>query len=546
MSTATFGVALARSGQDAQAKWVIARHVFGGAVRFAIVWGVVFGLFVISTVKAYAIAYPTAAERVKAAATLQSFSVILGQPVHAETLAGFTSWRVTVVIALIGAIWALLTSTAMLRGDEDNGRWELLLAGPVTKMRAAAEAMLAFGGALGVMFGLTAVVTLAAGGLPGANFTVAESLLFAVALVSGAAMFLGIGALASQLSATRGQAAMISAGVLGGAFLIRMIADGSKGLGWLRWASPFGWIEEIHPLRDPQLIALVPIVALTAGCVIAALSIAGTRDLGSSVLREGETSGRGEWLLGPATLALRLVRGTALAWIVGIAGFSFFAGYVARSAASLLSDSAAFAQVLGRLGLRQASEAYLGFTFLQLAVVLAIVAASQMASIRDEEGSARLDNLIVRPTTRTEWLVGRVAIALGVIVVAALAAGAATWAGAESQHVGVSLSTLAEAGLNAAVPAVFVVGAGVLALGLRPRAVSAVSYGIVAYSFLINLIGSLIKGQDWIRDSSLFSHMKLAPAAKPDWGEALVVIALGVAAMIVGGVLFGRRDIEYT
>ncbi len=72
------------------------------------------------------------------------------------------------------------------------------------------------------------------------------------------------------------------------------------------------------------------------------------------------------------------------------------------------------------------------------------------------------------------------------------------------------------------------------------------SYGIVAYSFLVNLVGSLIRGQDWIKDSSVFSHIKLAPAAKPDWGEASIVILIGIAAMAAGAYVFQKRDIEYT
>ena len=545
MSVAVAAGRAAPAAAPVELEGVIARHVFGSAVRWAIVWGIVFGLFVISTVVAYHTAYPTAAERVRAAATLQSFAIILGQPYHAETLAGFTVWRVTVVIALIGAVWALLTSTGLLRGDEDDGRWELLLAGPVTKLRAAAETLAAFGGSLGVMFGLTLVVTLIAGGLPGANFGVAESVLFAITLVCGAAMWLAIGSLASQLAATRGQAMTIGGGILAVSFLIRMIADASRGLGWMRWLSPFGWIEEIHPLRGMNILALVPIAALIAICVAATLVIAKDRDLGASVLREREGGGSGGDLRGPTTLGLRLVRRVAGAWIVQQLAFGFFTGFSARSAASLLANSPQFAQVLGRLGIRQASEGYLGFTFLFVSVFLSVIAATQLAQIRDEEASGRLDNLIVRPTQRLVWLGGRVALVVALILMCGLASGFGTWLGAESQHAGVSLSKLLEAGLNATVPALFVIGAGVLTFALRPRLTSAVSYGLVAYSFLINLVGSLIKGQDWIRDSSIYSHIKLAPAAKPDWGESSVILLIAVAAVAVAAGVFQRRDIEY-
>src|ERR1035437_917520 len=164
--------------------------------------------------------------------------MIFGIPRHAETVAGFTSWRVLLIIATIGAIWGLLTSTAALRGDEEAGRWELLLAGPTTKRRATAQALLGLGGAQVAMLLVTAVLILGAAKMPGAHFSVAGSLLLALGLVSGAAMFLAIGALTSQLSATRGQAATLAAAVLGASFAIRLVADSRTSLTWLLWLSP--------------------------------------------------------------------------------------------------------------------------------------------------------------------------------------------------------------------------------------------------------------------------------------------------------------------
>ncbi len=525
---------------------VIAGHVFRVALRWAAIWGVVFALFVIATVAAFPIAFPTVADRVKAVATLQSFAILLGQPYHAETLAGFTQWRVTVAIALIGAIWGLLTGTGLLRGEEDAGRWEMLLAAPVSKARATGETLLGLGGALVVMFVPTALGTLVSTGLPGARFSAVAALAFAATLVAGAAMFLAIGALVSQISATRGQAATLAAGIMGVSFLIRMAADSTKGWDAFLWVTPFGWIEKVRPLRDMEPIAFVPIVALIVACVAATLVLASARDLGASVLQERDGSARiGGWVIGPTTLALRLVRGTAMAWIVGIALFSFFTGAVTRSASSLLADSPAFAQILGRLGVRAASEAYLGISFFMAILVLAVLAGGMMAAMRDEEASARLDNLIVRPTPRLAWLAGRAGIAAVVVVLSGVVAGAATWAGAESQHVGVPLSKLVEAGVNATPPAIVVIGAGVLVLGVAPRYVSAVVYGIPAYSFIVELVGSLVKGQDWIRDTSLLHHVELAPAAKPDWGQDLALVLIAVAMAVVGAIAFQRRDIEY-
>lgn len=526
--------------------WVVADLVTRQSRRGAAIWGVVFGLFVISTIKAFVSGYPTLTQRIQLARSLQSFSMFLGLPHHAETVPGFTSWRVLTAIVVIGAIWGLLTSTALLRGEEEAGRWEVLLAGQTTKARATARALLGLGRSLGMMFLLTALLTLAAGRLPGARFTIGGSLLFAVAMVSGAAMFLAIGALASQLSATRGQASTISAAVLGGSYIVRMVADSSTALGWLRWLSPIGWVEELRPLRDTQPIALLPIAGLVLACSGLAIWFAGRRDLGASVLRERDGhGGNPRWLLGPTTLALRLSRPSALAWLIGVSGMAVVYGSLTRSATNILSSSPAITATLGRFGIHRATEGYLGIVFFMASALIALVAAGQIAAIRGEEATGRLDNLLVRPVSRTAWLAGRVGVSLAIVLLAGGAAGFFTWIGASSQRLYQDPPTLLQAGLNAAVPGVFVLGAGVLVLGVRPRLAGTAAYGIVAWSFLVDLLGSLVKGSTWLRDSSLFSHIALAPSAKPDWGTDAIIVGLGMGAAIIGAIAFQRRDVEY-
>ena len=221
-------------------------------------------------------------------------------------------------------------------------------------------------------------------------------------------------------------------------------------------------------------------------------------------------------------------------------------GFVAKSAATLLASSPASLGLLEKLGVKQASQGYLGVAFLIIALLLGIIAASQIGAVRDEEASGRLDNLLTRPVSRLEWLLGRVGLSVALLVGCGATAGVFTWLAASSQHAGVGLWTLIEAGLNATVPSIFVLGAGVLLLGLRPRVTATVAYGIVAWSLLIQLVGSLVKGSDWLKNSSLFSHIALAPAAKPDWGEASLVLLWGLIAAIVGVALFAGRDLEAT
>lgn len=544
MSIAVAARPVSAALDDTGPRWVIVDHVARGALRWAMIWGGIFGLWVLSTTKAYMSGYPTFAARIELTHSLSAFSVFLGQPYHAETVAGFTTWRLLVVGVTIGAVWGLMTSTGLLRGEEEAGRWELLLAGRTTKRRAAVEALIGLGIAQLTMYLVLLVATFGVVRLTRAPFSPGSTMLFAAAMVSGAAMFLAIGAVASQLSATRGQAAMLSAGVLVASFVVRMIADSKSNLGWMRWLSPIGWLEELHPLQTPQWIAVVPVLALIAGCVWLTVTLAGRRDLGASVLHERpERAGGDSWLTGPVSLAIRLVLPSATAWLGGIAGMGWLYGSLARSAASLLNSSPTFTAVLSRLGVRQAALGYLGIIFLMLGVLISVIAAGQIVAMRDEEASGRLDNLLVRPVHRLAWLASRFVVSTALIVLAGIVAGFGAWIGASGEHLGVSLQTLIAAGLNVTVPALFVLGAGMFVLGFRPRLSATAVYGIVAWSFLIDLVGSLLKGGKWLRDTSLFSHIALAPAANPDWLTNFVIVLIGAGLAILGVLAYLKRDI---
>ncbi len=546
MSAAVAGI-LVTPARRGSPRLVIARHVERSARTWALVWGLVLGLYVMTTIKSYAGLYPTIASRLKVATSLQAFSALLGPPRHVETVSGFAVWRVMTIAILIGAIWAARTSVGLLRGQEDLGQWELLLAGPTTKRRATGEALLGLGASAAEMYLVMAVFIVASGNLPGAHLTVGGSLLFALALVSSGVMFLAIGALASQLSTGRGQATTITMAVLGASFLIRVVADSRKEYSFLRWLSPAGWVEEFRPVRDTQPLALVLMAAFTVLCVVVTLRLAGRRDLQASILPEPQDHHRdARWLVGPTSLALRVSRPAALSWLGGLAVMCAVYGLLTRSSASLLAESPQISAALAKFGAHRASEAFLGVMFLMYSVTIATLAASQIGAIRDEEATGRLDNLLVRPVRRVSWLAGRLAISLALVVLAGIVVGFFTWVGAASQHSGVALSQMLEAGLNTLAPGVFVLGAGTLGLGLLPRLCVALAYGIVGYSFLVELVGSLIRGSDWLRDSSLFSHVALAPAATPDWGAAAIMMGLGLAAAILGAVAFRRRDVEFS
>ena len=527
---------------------VVAAAVGRRAGRSGLLWGLVFALFVVAQTLAYTSAYPTQVARDQLAKAFGSnigLNALLGHAHAINTVAGFASWRVLGILSVLGAIWGVLTSTRLMRGDEEAGRYEMLLAGQTTRRRAGGQAVAGLGAGLVTLFVLTAIGTVLTGRASAVGFTLGQSLYFSVTLVAGAATFLAIGALTSQLASTRRQAAAMAGAVFGICYALRMVADSDPGLHWMVWLSPLGWIEESRPLTGPRPLVLLPVVLLILVVTAVTLHLAGTRDLGAATWPSRDTSAPHLALAGsPIGLAVRLMRPVALGWLFAVAAFSILLGTVAESSTKDITGDKSVREALSRLGGHGApAAAYLGLTFLLIALMIALVAAGQVTAIRAEEADGHLENLMVRPVRRTSWLAGRLGLAMLLLTAAGVLAGIGAWAGAASQHSGVGFGSLVTAGLNVVPPSLFLLGLGALLLGAWPRRTAAVVYGYLAWSFLIEFLGAVVHASHWLLDTSVFFHMVPAPATSPDWASAAVIAGLGVAGAVVGGILLNRRDL---
>ena len=527
---------------------MIARLVARRMLRSGIGWGYVFGAYVAASALGYVSTYKTPAERAQLATTFGAnagINALIGPGRGIDTVAGFVAWRCVGVLSLVGAVWGLLAGTRVLRGEEDAGRWELLLAGPTTRRRAAALAVGGLASSVVVLWAVTAVISTVVGRSSKVGIGAGPAAYLALTLASGAGLFLLVGAAASQLAPTRRQAAAWAGGFLGACYALRMVADSGAGLSFLRWAGPLGWIEELRPLAHPEPLALVPLVGAAGGLAVLTVALAGRRDLGAASLPDHATAPPRLALVGgPDGLAVRLARPVLAGWMLGVGALALIMGFVAKAAGEALRDSSSFERVISRLGARGAgASAYLGVGFVVVGVLVALAVAGQLSAARAEEAEGRLEHLLVRPVPRVRWLAGRLAVAAAGVLACSLVAALATWLGAETQSTGLGVVHLVGAGLNLVAPAMVVLGAGTLALGWAPRAVPLVAYGVLGWSFLVQMVGGVIQANHWLLDTSVFHHMTAAPAVAPNWVTAGALLGVAAAATLVGAWRFSRRDL---
>lgn len=524
----------------------IARHVFRQQRRGAYIWGAVFGTLAWVAAYGYAAAYPTAADRRELAHSLGNnvgTRAIFGPAHHLQTVGGFTAWRSATSFVILGGVWGLLLATKILRGDEEAGRAELFYAGPVTRASGLGHLMAGLLLTLGLLFANVAgwLIPVA---LWYGYFSWTAALWFSVTSVMCAAMFLAVGALTAQLAPTRRAAAGIAGGVFGLAFVLRAVGETVDGARWVLWLSPIGWIDRLRPLTGTAYGPLLPIGLFVAACVGAATLLARRRDVGAAVLASRDTSEpHTSWLSSPAGLSLRLSRNTTIAWALGVTVFAGVFGVVSSAVTDSFGDNQSVSDIFKRLGASLSARGYVGVTFVMLGAVTGLVAATFVSAGRAEEAEGRLEHIAAAPTLVWHWLIGRTLVGAASVVLVGAAAGIGGWVGVRASGGDISFGDMVVAGLNLVAPGLLVLGVGTLVHGVVPRFASAAGYAVVAWSFLVEMIGSVVKFNHLVLDTSVIHHIAASPAVDPRWDSAGLMVVVGVVAAALGAVALQRRDL---
>src|SRR4051794_20784770 len=133
------------------------------------------------------------ASSLEALAENPAIRTLFGPPVALDDAGGFTVWRTGTVVAVLVGTWAALAATRVTRGEEEAGRWELLLSGQVrlvTVVRTHLGVLLA----AAALPGVTAALGLALGGA-----ALGGALLFGAVIAGTGMTGTALGVLGAQL-----------------------------------------------------------------------------------------------------------------------------------------------------------------------------------------------------------------------------------------------------------------------------------------------------------------------------------------------------------
>jgi ABC-2 type transport system permease protein len=495
----------------------------------------------VTSTYAQVMANPAATGSLEALAANPAIRTLFGEPVGLDTAGGFTVWRVGTVTAVLLGAWAILATTRITRGEEDSGRWDILLAGRVRLREAVLRHLAA------VMSVPAATGCLLAGVLILSGTPASGAVIHGVGIGLLGMVFVAAAALTAQIFPGRSPATGAAVALLGVTVLLRMIGDGVTAVGWVRWLSPFGLLGLSEPYVHNRVLPLVVLLAATAVITVAALAAADRRDIRGGLLPAAGGRRPRLGLLGSTeSFAVRRVLRPLAGWAIGIGAYYLLIGLTAVSVTGFLTDNPAMADQASAAGFDALGDiaGFAAVLFAILAVPVGGFTAVRMSAFVTAETDRRLTLLAAQPISRTRLLGAELTATATAATALVTLAGLATWLGVTmiGGDFGVAAAlrgvwnTLPVVGLS--------LGAAVFAVGWAPRWVGVVGALPATGGFLLLVIAESITAPVWVRNLSPFAHLAAVPLVAVDWTATAVMTGLA-AILTVGGIAgYSRRDLR--
>ena len=466
--------------------------------------------------------------------------ILFGPPVALDDAGGFTVWRTGLPVLALASVWIVLAATRITRGEEDAGRWDLLLAGRLRTVDVVLRCLAAIAGS-------AVLISVAVGaGLMAAGTGITGAIVYAAAILGVALTFGTAGVLAAQIMPTRSSAVGVVVGLLGIGLLVRMLADGVPRLAWAAWTTPFGLTAKAAPYADNRVTPLIVLAGFPLVFAVTGLVTARQRDVGSGLVAVATRRPPRTTLLGSiGGFAMRRAVRPAIGWAAGIAVYFLLIGALIASILEFFDKNPRFAELAGAAGFGglHSANGFAAALFSLLAIPTGLYAATRLATFVADEKARRWTSIFATDVSRIRLAGIEIAGATAGMVLLHVIAGLAIWAGAAITGAPLGAGAALSGALNTAPIAWLSVGAASLALGWLPSAVGAIGALPVVGGFLLNVMTQGMQAPTWVVNLSPFVHVSAVPNLPPDWATIATLMVIGVIMTAIGVAGYARRDL---
>jgi ABC-2 type transport system permease protein len=490
----------------------------------------------------------------------------IGDPYAMNTPQGYVTFRyMETTLPLLLSIWPILAGSRLVRGEEERGTMDVLLATPEPRARLLLEKV----GAL--FLALLVIAVLFALGVVGGEASLRIHVDFVGALLAGLnlslfAFFFGMVALLlSQVTVSRGAAAGWASGLLILSLLLAITGREIHG-SWLQYLSPFYYYNLSRPLLpgfpDQPLGALL-LLGLSVLCIVGSVVLFTRRDIGRAALesQRERASGtqqaqrslsRAEHEISTRTVSLHTLfeeGWSSFWWLLGIVAFCAAILFVTPGLQKAFNQAVQQTPWLAGYLFdtpTNTNAALLGtliFAFVPaIVVILALTLALKWSS--DLE-NGRLELIFSTPQSRPRILLENFSANLLVILLTPVLTWLVITIGAQLTNLPVDQGRVLAASFSMLPPALITFGlVYALAGRLHYSAVLSIVTAYLVLSYLQESLEGNIQFPGWLLSLSIF-HLYGNPIFQGmNWGNFLGMTGAAIALLIISLVQFRYADIQ--
>ncbi|GGF08602.1 ABC transporter permease [Halobacillus andaensis] len=507
------------------------------------IWIISIVAFTLLVVLSFTSLYGTEQERLSMAETMlnpaMTAMVGIGYGLDNYTIGAMMAHQMLLLSSVTVGIMSILLIARHTRGDEEEGRIELIRSLPSGRLSTLLASVIVLFG-VNVLLAMLLAVGLFASGVD--SIDLEGSLLYGAVMGATGIFFTAVTALFAQLSESSRGTVGLSMIVLGIAYLVRAIGDVSNET--LSWFSPFGWVTRtetyVTNIWWPLLLLLMVSIVLFA----VAFYLSSIRDLQAGFLpsKPGRKHAS-PFLQGPVGLVVRLQRTAIISWAIGMFVLGASYGSVLGDLDSFFEEIDMMEELLQPISGVSLTEQFITMLMSVIAMIATIPPLMILFRLKGEEIKNRMDSFLSQSISRYQ-LAGSyflVSLVVGFFMLSFAALGMGS-VGTTVMNNEITLLTFYQAAI-VYLPAMWcMIGLAVLFVGFKPSW-SVLTWLYLGFSFIAVYLGGLFQFPEWVLNLSPYAHIPKLPVEDMSFIHVIILIVLALLVAAAGFVGYRRRDI---
>ncbi len=492
----------------------------------------------------------------------------LGEPVALLTPGGYATWHTLGLLPVILGIWTVLVGSRIIRGEEERGSLDVVLATPWQRTRILAEKIAALFTAIlviSVLFALGAIIGEASASI---QVDLAGALLAGLNIGFIAFLFGMLALLLSQLLLHRAAAAGIAIALIVASYLLNGLGRIVEHAEWIQRLSPLYYYDASKPLVSTygaNVGAMMLLLALAVICAGVSFPLFMNRDIRGTALPSWNLSvwpvrsrsavqvlehARHEiWMRTVASRALRAQAAMVTWWLLALAVFAGYLILISRITADairkILSSTPALAQLFSGYTIT-ANEGILAAIFsLYLPAIAVLFALTLALTWSSDQDHGRLEMVMSVPQSRWRLILERFSAVLFALVITPVIVMLTMLVCARIAGLSLDIWHLAAAAFGM-LPLELVTAAFIYMLAgwLRFGAVVVITSILITISYFVELLNPFLKLPDWLLSLSIFHQYGNPLMDGPSWESWSILAGISLVFLVIASLRFSQKDIH--